>query len=99
MHNDILSELFYGNINPGDKQFRRNSEFGKTADIVGKAEERLRELLDDEGKSVLDKLMSGQMALDGITAREHFIDGFRLGARIALAIMDDSSENLFPITD
>ncbi len=99
MRNDVLSELFYGNINPGDKQFRRNSEFGKTADMVGRAEERLRELLDGEGKSVLEKLMSGQMALDAITAREHFIDGFRLGARIALATMNDSSENLLPITD
>lgn len=99
MRDDILAELFYGNINPGDKQFKRKSEFGKVSDTIGKAEERFRELLDDEGKAVLDKLMSAQMTINGITAKEYFIDGFRIGARIALAIGYNDSENLLPITD
>ena len=47
MTNKILSDFFYGNIVPNEKQFDRNSEFGRAADELVKEEEKLRAMLDD----------------------------------------------------
>ena len=42
MTNSILSDFFNGNIVPNEKQFNRDSEFGKTAAELVKEEEKLR---------------------------------------------------------
>ena len=39
MPNNILKDFFYGNINPNEKQFDRNSEYGKAAAVVPAHEE------------------------------------------------------------
>lgn len=46
--NKILSDLFYGNIVPNEKQFDRDSEFGKAAAELVKEEEKLRAMLDGD---------------------------------------------------
>ncbi len=39
MPNNILKDFFYGNINPNEKQFDRNSEYGKAAAGLADEEE------------------------------------------------------------
>ena len=39
MPNNILKDFFYGNINPNEKQFDCNSEYGKAAAVVPAHEE------------------------------------------------------------
>lgn len=46
MPNNILKDFFYGNINPNEKQFDRNSEYGKAAAGLADEEEKLRSMLD-----------------------------------------------------
>ena len=53
MTNKILSDFFYGNIVPNEKQFDRNSEFGKAAAELVKEEEKLRAMLDEETLAIL----------------------------------------------
>ena len=43
--NNILKDFFYGNINPNEKQFDRNSEYGKAAAGLADEEEKLRSML------------------------------------------------------
>ena len=100
MSNDILKDFFYGNINPNEKQFDRNSEYGKAASGLADEEEKLRSMLDHEMTSILDKMICLQASVTGLTAEEYFIDGLRTGFRLALAILDDREAGLLkPIPD
>ena len=100
MENDILKEFFYGNINPNEKQFDRNSEYGKAASELADEEEKLRSMLDHEVSAILDKMICLQGTITGMTAEEYFIDGLRTGFRLALAILDEGKNgSLKPITD
>ena len=87
MPNNILKDFFYGNINPKEKQFDRNSEYGKAAAGLADEEEKLRSMLNQEAATVLDKMICLQAAIAGMTAEEYFIDGLRTGFRLALALL------------
>ncbi len=87
MTNKILSDFFYGNIVPNEKQFDRNSEFGKAADELVKDEEKLRAMLDEETLAILDRMIQSQGTISGMTAEGYFIDGFKTGFQIALAVL------------
>ena len=98
--NNILKDFFYGNINPNEKQFDRNSEYGKAAAGLADEEEKLRSMLDHETSEILDKMICLQASITGMTAEEYFIDGLRTGFRLALAILDEGKNgSLTPITD
>ena len=94
MPNNILKDFFYGNINPNEKQFDRNSEYGKAAAGLADEEEKLRSMLDQEAATVLDKMICLQAAIAGMTAEEYFIDGLRTGFRLALAILDEEENGV-----
>ena len=94
MPNNILKDFFYGNINPNEKQFDRNSEYGKAAAGLADEEEKLRSMLNQEAATVLDKMICLQAAIAGMTAEEYFIDGLRTGFRLALAILDEEENGL-----
>ena len=100
MPNNILKDFFYGNINPNEKQFDRNSEYGKAAAGIADEEEKLRSMLEKKGATVLNKRICRQAAIGGMTAEEYVIEGLRTGFRLALAIFDDGENDLLkPISD
>ena len=70
-----------------EKQFDRNSEFGRAADELAKEEEKLRTMLDDNTLALLDRMIQLQGTVTGMTAEGYFIDGFQTGFRIALAVL------------
>lgn len=94
----MLEELYFGNINPNDKQFIRGTEYDKAMHILSENEEKLTLLLDGKEKKLFLDLVNAQGLADGTTAVESFINGFRLGARIAIEIMNDEDGCLRDIT-
>ena len=100
MPNNILKDFFYGNINPNEKQFDRNSEYGKAASGLADEEEKLRSMLDPNALSVLDRMISLQCTVTGLTAEGYFIDGLRTGFRLARAILYDGESDFFtPVSE
>ena len=91
MASNILTDFFYGNINPFEKGFSHSSEYGKAAEGLVKEEEKLRDLLDSDGAEILKQLANLQATLNGLTAEGYFIDGFRTGFRLAIALLDDGN--------
>lgn len=87
---EILRELFYGNINPNARQFVRDSEYGKAIKTVSDCEEKLNAMLSGKELELFEKLMKAQSDSSYINGQEFFIEGFRLGARIALEIMGNN---------
>lgn len=94
----MLEELFYGNINPNERQFIRNTDFDRAMRTLSENEDKLTELLDGKEKKLFLDLVNAQSSVNGITAVEGFINGFRLGARMALEIMSDEDGCLRDIT-
>lgn len=84
-----LEDLYYGNIIPHEKRITAKSELQRMVKRAAECESRLIELLNDEEKHMLSVLISAQQEIDGITAIENFILGFRLGVRLMIDCMDD----------
>ena len=47
-------------------------------------------MINDEGKELFSVFMSAQQEIDGITAIDNFILGFRLGVRLMIDCMDEN---------
>ena len=67
-----------------------DSELKKAVDRVVHYENQLTEQLDEDGQTILTKLVRSQHEINSITALENFILGFRLGVRIMAECMDEN---------
>ena len=91
---NTLEDLYYGNITPGKQQITPDSELKKAVDRVTRFEGQLTERLDDAGQTILAKLVESRDEIESITARENFILGFRLGARLVAECMDENDGDI-----
>ena len=96
---NTLEDLYYGNITPGAQQIVPNSELKKAVDRVTRFESQLTERLDEDGQTILTKLIESRDEVESITARENFILGFRLGAKITMECMDENDGDIREVTD
>ena len=96
---NVLEDLYYGNITPGVQQIMPDSELKRATDRVARFESQLTERLDEDGQTILAKLIESRDEVESITARENFILGFRLGARITMECMDRNDGDIREVTD
>ena len=96
---NTLEDLYYGNITPGAQQIAPDSELKRAVDRVARFEGQLTELLDETGQTILAKLIESRDEIESITARENFILGFQLGARITMECMDGNDGDIREVTD
>ena len=89
-----LENLYYGNITPGAQQIAPNSELKRATDRVTRFESQLTERLDEDGQTILVKLIESQDEINSITTLENFILGFRLGARMMAECMDENDGDI-----
>lgn len=61
----MLEELYYGNINPNEKQFLRGTDYAKALQTISNSEDKLSELLEGKEKKLLLDLVNAQSILDG----------------------------------
>ena len=83
---NIIEELYYGNINPVEKEFKRDSSYAKFMKIFSENEHKLYSFFEEhkEEKELFTAMCS---ALLDFGERERFIEGFRLGARFLLDML------------
>ena len=91
---NTLEDLYYGNITPGVQQIAPNSELKRAVDRVARFESQLTERLDEDGQTILAKLIESKDEAESITALENFILGFRLGAKITMECMDENDGDI-----
>ena len=91
---NTLEDLYYGNLTPGKQQLAPNSELKKATDRVTRFENQLTERLDEDGQTILAKLIESRDEIESITARENFILGFRLGTRLMAESMDENDGDI-----
>ena len=91
---NTLEDLYYGNITPGKQQIAPDSELRRAVDRVTRFESQLTEQLNEAGQAILTKLIESRDEIESITARENFILGFRLGARLVAECMDENDGDI-----
>ena len=89
-----LEDLYYGNIIPNEQRMTPGSEMEKAVARVASCEKQLMEQLGETAQTILTKLIRSQHEINGITATENFILGFRLGVRLMVECMDDNDGNI-----
>ena len=94
----ILSELYYGNLNPVAKSVVQGSAYQKAMHQLSDMEENLMVQLDAEQKKLLQDFVSVQGEMSYISSEERFTDGFRMGAKFMLEIFEKDDGQLKPIT-
>jgi len=80
----ILEELWYGNINPQDKQFNRGTKFDEALRLLSRNEEKLIAMLDEKEKDIFEKFKDNQDEIAKYNSADAFVAGFRLGARLVI---------------
>ena len=88
----ILEELWYGNISPCERDFKKGSKYSELLGYIVRHEEYLQKRLNVEEKEILEKLTEFTNEMYSIAEREAFVRGFTLGAKIIIEVMIPSSE-------
>lgn len=81
---NILEEFYYGNVNPQEKFYKRESEYAAFVRIISENEEKLTTYLGGEEKHLFSQLMNAQSEILDTETRERFIEGWKLGAKFIL---------------
>lgn len=99
MRNRTLKAFYYGNLHPSERQMIPGSEAVRVVKELSDAEDELSRSLTPELQSVLERFVKAQSDLNSIVAEANYLDGFKTGARFMMEILDDTRENLKPITE
>ena len=99
MYNRTLKSFYHGNLTPINQQMVHGSDVARAVAELSEAEDRLAQVLPPELQSFWNRVTKAQGKVDVIMAEASYIDGFKTGARFMLEILDDSHENLKPITE
>ena len=97
--NPTLKAFYYGNMIPCERRMVRDSEATRLVKELSDADKLLSQSLSPELRPILDRLTKAQGDLDGLVAETSYIDGFKTGARFMMEILDDTRENLKPVTE
>lgn len=86
---NILKNLYYGDLEPIDKYFDKNSKYGAAFGIVADHEKKLMDFLAslpdaEEELNLFLQMQEAQMKISDFSECERFIDGFRMGAELML---------------
>ena len=89
---NIIEELWYGNISPCERDFKKGSKYSELLGYIVRHEEDLQKRLNDEEKEILEKFTECTKEMYGSAEREAFARGFVLGARIIIEVMNTEIE-------
>ena len=89
-----IEDLYYGNICPGDQVVEKDSPYAIAQRSTVSIEDELGARLDEAGKAMLAKLAGAYNEMLSIGAREMFTQGFRLGVRLGMEVMDEDNGDL-----
>lgn len=85
--NNIIDDLYLGNINPNENMRIRHPEYLNFAKDSVKLEERLGGILNTEQKKLFADFVNIYGSMNALEIRLRFIEGFRLGAKIMLDVL------------
>lgn len=85
----ILEDLYYGNLFPHEKVSKLDDEMKELLGLLNKNEEKLTATLSDEQKETFEKYKDCNQEISEICEQNAFLNGFRLGARIIIEVVNN----------
>ena len=85
----ILEEFWYGNIEPTEYDTSSCTEYKKLRELICRNEDKLRTTMTDEQKELFEKYTDYTREVQTITDCLIFQNGFKLGARIMLEVLEE----------
>ena len=85
----IIEDLYFGRISPYEMSISAAPEYQKLKALADRNEDLLRQTLSDEQKELLEKLIESMTDISSISERDMFINGFRLGIKLMIDVMQD----------
>ena len=91
----ILEDLYHGNLTASGQTFRRGTKYARALVRLAETEDALGRKLAPEDHPLLTKYAMASAGLTSISLEEAYIKGFRTGAQIMLAVLeeDEASES------
>ena len=91
----ILEDLYHGSLTAGVQTFRRGTKYARALARVAETEDALGRKLAPEDHSLLAEYAMASAGLSSVSIEEAYIKGFRTGAQIMLAVLeeDEASES------
>lgn len=89
---NILEDLYYGNISPCERNFKKGSVYSELLGYIVRHQEDLQKRMNDEEKEIFEKFTECTNEMYSMTEREAFVSGFTLGARIIIEVMSAELE-------
>ena len=84
---NILEDLWFGNISPWERPFRKDGAYAELLALVIRHQEDLNGRLNDEEKEIFEKFSECSTEMHDLTEREAFVKGFTIGAQIVIAVL------------
>lgn len=85
----LLKEFWYGNIKPTECDTSSGREYKKLQEPIYRNEEKLKATMTDEQKALFEKYTDCVREFQTITDCLIFQNGFKLGVRMMLEIMEE----------
>ncbi len=85
----ILEELWYGNIEPTEYDACPCAEYKEALLLIRRNEEKLQSTMTDAQKELFSRYVDSVREFQDMAKCLLFQNGFRLGARMMLDIMDE----------
>lgn len=89
----ILEDLYYGNIVPAEKGIKKGSKYSKLLNLAARNEEKLSATLTKEQKILFEKYKDCTIEMSGISEKEAFVEGVKLGVKIIVESYTGESPN------
>ena len=86
---NTLEDLYYGNIVPNEKCAKLDDEVKELLKLLNRNEEKLTATLTEVQKETFEKYKDCNREISEICEREIFLNGFRLGARIIIDVVNN----------
>lgn len=90
---DMIDDLFHGNLDLSLLEFKKDSAYNKKRSEILTLIDSLEEVGQEKAASRLSDALND---LDYIISRAYFTIGFRWGARMALAMLNDDYDTFNP---
>ncbi len=90
----IIEELYYGNITPSERSYRRTGEYAHILQLITRHEEKLTETLTEAQKETFEKFKDSTSEISSMTEVTAFSLGFKLGLRLTAESFIGSDQKL-----
>ena len=84
----ILEEIYHGNINPSEKFVKKNGEYAQLFTEYTTKLDSLMAIINEDERDLLEGILETGGAMEMMSHKESFIEGFCLGAGIMLEILN-----------